>query len=306
MKIFKQKSPIKSYKEMIPLMGFLVACILSILVNPYGVELPKTWFTIVLSPVLPQIIDEHLSIIHGGWEWILPLGILYVALLIGTFPEKPRITWLVPLVWLVLACLRIRNGPLFAVTTAVTISDIFPHARWVKWLSSKGSEICRINRPEPGSSKLSFVHLIIPLLLISLTVVFNISSVRVPVLGQGWAKFDSTYWPTELLPDLKNYEKTHPEGTPVFNDLLLGGFLIYYTPKLRVFIDDRFELYKDKALLDYCTSDPSKINEWANYYGFDIALTQKGSRFEKYLLKANGWEIVKRCKAGTLFSKIQH
>jgi hypothetical protein len=41
----------------------------------------------------------------------------------------------------------------------------------------------------------------------------------------------------------RTYEGEHPDGTPIFNEVLFGGFLIYLTLGLRVFIDDRCELY---------------------------------------------------------------
>jgi hypothetical protein len=61
-KITKQDSPIKDYREMLTLGIFFVLCCLTILINPYGIEMPRAWFSIMLSPVIPKIIIEHSSV----------------------------------------------------------------------------------------------------------------------------------------------------------------------------------------------------------------------------------------------------
>ena len=86
---------------------------------------------------------------------------------------------------------------------------------------------------------------------------------------------DPTHWPVELLPDLRRVEREHPEGARVFNDFLYGGFLIYYTPGLKVFIDDRCELYGDEWLIQFSAanrSHPEQIDRWQEMYDFPYAL----------------------------------
>ena len=99
------------------------------------------------------------------------------------------------------------------------------------------------------------------------------------------------------MPDLRAYERARPVGTPIFNEMNYGGFLIYSTPGLRVFIDDRCELYGDEFLLDYqdaLVRDPARLDRWARQYGFDAAVTATGSNFDRYLASAPGWTTVKR------------
>jgi hypothetical protein len=89
--------------------------------------------------------------------------------------------------------------------------------------------------------------------------------------------------------------------------MLFGGFLIYFTPGLRVFIDDRCELYGDKWLIEYAHAieqEPSKIDQWAKEYGFDIALTIPDSGFDRYLGRSKEWIVVQREKAANLYQKI--
>jgi hypothetical protein len=74
--------------------------------------------------------------------------------------------------------------------------------------------------------------------------------------------------------------------------MLFGGFLIYHAPELRVFIDDRCELYGDRWLEEFADAEahhPERIERWAEEYGFDRALVIPGSGFDRYLRGADGW-----------------
>ena len=48
--------------------------------------------------------------------------------------------------------------------------------------------------------------------------------------------------------DLLRCEREHPSGSRVFNDYVLGGFLIYFTPDLKVFVNNHCEVYGDAWL----------------------------------------------------------
>ncbi len=82
--------------------------------------------------------------------------------------------------------------------------------------------------------------------------------------------------------------------------------MIYYTPGLRVFIDDRCELYGDDGLLAYAKAlerDPAEVERWARDFGFDLAVTATGSAFDGYLREANGWTQVRKTEAASLYRR---
>ena len=83
----------------------------------------------------------------------MALGLFYLACLVGALP-RPRVTWLLPVVWLALACSRVRNAPLFALTAALALAEFLPQVRWARWLSDRGSVIFRLQpaglRGHPG------------------------------------------------------------------------------------------------------------------------------------------------------------
>ncbi len=112
------------------------------------------------------------------------------------------------------------------------------------------------------------------------------------------------HWPIEILPELKRIEKEVPQGTPIFNDMLFGGFLIYHTPGFRVFVDDRCELYEEGFLLRYVKAKKSDFDAWSTQYPFHIALLEINSSYRKYFDDDHNWLVVKRCRAAVLYRKV--
>jgi hypothetical protein len=292
-------------------LGLLVAaCGLASFVNPYGAELPRVWLSLMGSPVLPRYVQEHQPLLNcGPWaiSVVLLLGFIHVSALLGVLPVRPRVTWLVPLVWLGLTWTRIRHGPLFAITTVIVLADVFPRVRWARWLAGKGSVVFRLRTPESSAARrdLDWRPMLVPSAVVVTAVVLQLASCSVPLLGRGWARLDRSKWPLELLPELHELEGSADSETPIFNDMAFGGFLIYHTPRLRVFIDDRCELYGDEGVIDYvhALQDPAQIDQWADQYGFETALIRTDSPFDVYLQHASGWSMVRRTEAATLYRR---
>jgi hypothetical protein len=295
------EGPVTRPRQLLALAGLVLACGLAALVNPYGLALPRLWFALIGSPVLPRLIQEHYSMLRAGTTAlaVVPVALLYLAALAGIPPRRLRVTWLVPVAWLIFTGLRMRNGPLFAMVAAIALGDMLPAAAWARWLASRGSEVFRTSQEGraawgrgagAGSATIGLAGV---LLLTSLGM--QSAGLRVPLLGRGWAQLRADSNPVELLPDLRAYERSRPSGTPIFNEMFFGGFLIYSTPGLKVFIDDRCELYGDRFLLDYQDAqwdDPAQLDRWARQYDFDAALTATGSGFDRYLASAEGWVAV--------------
>jgi hypothetical protein len=238
---------------------------------------------------------------------VLLFGAVYLAGLLGILPGPVRVTWLIPVLWLGLSFARIRHGPLFAVTAVIALADLFPHVRWVAWLARKGSVMCRL-RPQADAKaggRLDLAPVVLPSLVVSATLLAQATGLSFPGSGRDWVRLDPRSCPTALLPQLRQVESREPAGTPIFNEMLFGGFLIYYTPGLRVFIDDRCELYGDDDLRAYAVAlrdDPSQVIRWAEQYGFNYALTRAGSSFDTYL-RQEGWTILGETKTATLFQR---
>ena len=266
-------------RSTILLLGILVACALTPFVNPFGLELLHTWGRIVGSAVLPQVVDEHMPLdprTPAGLA-VLGFGLFYLVLLVGTLPARPRVTWLIPVVWLALSLKGIRNGPLFAVTAAVVLADLWPHTVWHRLLKQYGDgSLARDPDPAPRPW---LAPMLVPAAVVLLALGLQVGQVSVPVVGAGWARLDAEAIPTDLTADLVAYAASVPPGTPVFNDANLGGYLIYHTPTLRIFMDDRCELYGDDWIRRYADalgSPPDNAGRvfegWAAEYGFARAV----------------------------------
>ena len=302
----------------------IMVLLLGLLINPYGMNLIHAWFE-TLSMPLSKLIQEHgpLDLIAPeGWATV-SLGLIYAIVLFSTLPQRIRITWLLPLVFFALS-LRVRNAPLFALTAALALPDMLPHSRLLNWLVRRKWFSAAPSMPItmqgataslPGSEfSLSphtrriphfFSYSILPLVLVAVVLTLQTLNISFPILGKGWARFDPAEWPVELHSELQKInDKTTLSDRQIFNDLHFGGFLIYYTPNLKIFIDDRCPLYGSNFLLAYDAArnnNPQQIDLWQNQYHFRYALVQAGGPFDRHLQQSGHWTMLGRSAAATLF-----
>jgi hypothetical protein len=313
------RRPVRRGADLAGLALLLVVLAASVLANPFGLELPRAWGSILALP-LPDLIQEHapLRLSDTGGMAVLALAALYVVALAGVFPRWPRVTWLVPLVWLVLAFQRVRHAPLFAVVTVIALADLLPYTRWRAWLAAR--DMWRL--PErlgaglglPGTGQAGATRLWPPRdgRLLAVAVVLSVlaleaSGLHVPLVGRGWVVLDAALWPVELLPQLGKIG-SQAEEARVFNDYRLGGFLIYHAPQVRVFIDGRCELYGRKFLVEYDRAErenPAEIEIWRQRYGFGHALVARGSPFDRHLAQDPQWTLVGRTSTAALYGRVQ-
>ena len=294
----------RSLRNMMEPMLLLLVLAATLFASPYGVAVPREWLDTLRMP-LPKFIAEHAPLELTdpmGWG-TAALAMGYIITLIGVFPQRPRVTWLVPLVWFLLALLRLRNAPLFGVVAVIALADMLPYSRVGKWLKSR--DLLRIADDESATGVASCCRaVILPAVVVLAALLLQIGGVSAPVVGRGWARLDSERWPVELLPALREINRSNADGTRIFNDLNFGGFLIYHAPRLRVFVDDRCPLYGTKFLWD-CENarceEPAQIDRWQQQYDFHYALVRTGEPLDRYLSKSAGWRLVKRCTAASLY-----
>jgi hypothetical protein len=305
-RVFGLYSPLSDGRANIRLAALISACGLAALVNPYGADLPRTWLAIMQMPLLPEIIREHapLNPARPDGILVLVLGATYVAALLGIRPREMRVNWLLPLVWLVLACMRIRHAPLFAVTAGLALADFLPHTRWAQRLAQSGSDLFR-PVPAVAESRLPWPAFLIPSALVALAVALQVLRIPTPIVGHQWAELDPQAWPVEALPELRRAAEENPGGR-IFNEYEYGGFLIYYAPELRVYVDDRCEVYGDQWLARFVSADADPgayLDDQQTCYGrFNLALTRTGSGYDRYFQSA-GWQILVRTETATLYQR---
>lgn len=300
-------SPVQSAKDAAWVVGIAAACCSTAFVNPYGLDLIRTWHAIMGEPVLKQIIQEHSALDFAEpktWP-VLAFAALYLAMLAGVPIRRIHITWLLPVVWFVLSLDRVRHAPLFAVLAFIGMASMWPHTRWAEWL--------KVNRPDfyqprEGTRTPLATNLALPTLVVLFSLILIVARVEVPLVGANWARHDPQHWPVEVLDALKEYEPHDGTGNHLFNDYIDGGFAIYHAPGYKVFVDDRCEVFGGEWLLDLVkagsVNTAGAIEGWEKRYGrFDFALVRTGSGFEAYFAKSPDWISVKRTETATFYRR---
>lgn len=319
---YAPRSPITSWRKAFLLVGVVAACGLTPFVNPHGLEMIRIWQRIVASKVLPQVVNEHMPLDPASplGLTVIALGMFYAVLLAGTLPKLPRVSWLIPLVWFALSFKGIRQGPLFAVCAAVAIADLWKHTLWHRLLVKYGDGSTAWDADSPAEAARRahplWGALAVPALLVGLAFVLDVRKVEMPVVGSHWARLDPNFIPSDMTKQVAEYAARVPPGTPIFNDANLGGYLIYHAPNLKVFMDDRCELYGDDWIKNYSDAmgDPERLGpvfeSWAATYHFRraIVMTHPPERekppIEQYLSSSPNWREVARGKRAVMYERV--
>ncbi len=285
-RLLGRPSPVTSLKDAAWLAVIGLACGATAVANPYGFDLPRTWLDIMSMPQLPNIIKEHsrTDFLEPTTWPLVALSVVYLFALAGTKPRDWCVSWLLPLMWLVQAYVRVRHAPLFAVTACVALADLWPATRWATWLAERRPDFYN---PAGLPVQWTPVTSLSAALCLCVALLLQTARVEVPLIGYGWANLDPKHWPTELTTTLRSFEPQSPTANRIFNDYIDGGFVIYHAPGYKVFVDDRCEVFGGEWLTRLVESghgDPSPaMTAWEAEYGpFDFALTRTGTPFDGY------------------------
>ncbi|QDU59773.1 hypothetical protein Pan216_06050 [Planctomycetes bacterium Pan216] len=299
-------TPVESGAGIVELALLCGAALLTPLVNPFGVELPRVWFSLQGSDVLSELIVEHAPIYRSPLNALLFLVLagVYFYFLLGVERCRLRVTWLIPLVWILLAIGSQRHGALFAVTVGFAIAEILPSHRLV--VGADPESMFALDPVEQRTRLAAWRLAIVPLLVVGTCLAWQGLGVRAPIVGRGWARPDGSKAPMELLPKLREIVAEHGEGMPIYNDLGLGGFVIRYLPGARVFIDDRCEFYGDEGLQHYVAGrkEMAQFKDWADRYGFVHALVEPASKLDRLLTDSPDWKLLQRAPAAALYRRV--
>jgi hypothetical protein len=178
---------------------------------------------------------------------------------------------------------------------------LWPHTIWHALLKKHGDSLAR----DPEAKGRGWGWLVPAAVVVLVALGLQVNGVSAPVVGRGWAKLDPQFVPVELADDVRAVDGR------LFNDANLGGFVLYHTPRQKIFMDDRFELYGDPWMREYVKvvyDEPERFEEWADAYQFVYALVQvlPGEQrlpLEKYLSESPRWVVVSRCDRGALLRR---
>ncbi len=307
-------SPVSSWFDVKWLALLIVCCGAAAVISPYGLDAPRAWRAIMGDPILKDIIKEHrpLDFSEPYGKAVIGLAALYAFLLLGVNWRNWRVTWLLPPVLLLQAIERCRHASLFAVVAVVSIAAIWPHTRWAKSLAEKRPDFYQPNVTPISRPWWAAVWL--PVLLVLLSLVLQMSRLPVPIIGAHWANHTQRYFPIELLDVIQANEPQAGEANRLFNEVSDGGFIIFNAPGYKVFADDRCEIFGGEWLATLVQASlpqtpaserAALIAKWEEDYGqFAFALTRTESGFEQYFQSCTDqWELVKRSQTAAFYRR---
>jgi len=304
-RILGRPTPVSRSRDAALAIGIAIACVLTAFVNPYGLDLLRTWHVIMGEPVLREIIQEHSAMkLQEPTSWpFLGFAAGYLAILFGAPIREWRVTWLLPVVWFVLALDRVRHAPLFSVVALAALPTLWPRTRWAKWLHTKRPDVYQPAGEVPMKAGR---WVLVPILLVAGAVALQLAKVEVPLVGANWARHDPRHWPIELLPAMKRHEP-HGDRHRIFNGYIDGGFIIYHVPGYKVFVDDRCEVFGGAWLKDFVNAEANPaeaIAKWESEYGpFHFALVRTDTAYEPYFANAAEWECVQRSGTAAFYRR---
>ncbi len=300
-------APVKSWREVGLLALVAVGCALGTLASPYGLDMLKTWNVIIGAPELREIIAEHRPLdVTAPYAWpVLALAAVYLFVFSGTKRAEVRVSWLLPLVWLVLTFSRCRHASLFAVTAVVAITTMWRHTSWALWLAARRPDLYQ---PGSAESRPWWASVWLPVAVVLLALALQVARVPVPVIGSGWAMHDPNYWPVEVQETLKAHQPEPGAPNRLFNSGYIdGGFVIYHAPAYRVFVDDRCEVFGGPWLKDFVAAQEKPapwMAKWEAEYGpFDYALTRTDTAFNDWFKSSPAWQAVKVTPTATFYKR---
>ncbi len=289
-------TPVARPRDAAALGALVLLCCATVLLNPYGLDLIRTWGIILGSRELPRMIVEHASSLRTGAWQVFALGAVYGAVLVTTPIRRwTATTALLPIVWLVLALQRVRHAPLFAMAATVAVAELLPWSRATSWLRRHGVDVLD---GAPEAARFPRACAVLAAAGVAVTVLVHQVAPTFAV-----ARLDPSYWPMGAVPSLRAAASELPSGSPVLNDMELGGFVAYHAPSLRILVDDRWELYGDAFMVESIRAAPAWIDGWAGRDDVRIALASHGSGLDRHLRSAPGWYGVATTSTATLYRR---
>ncbi len=258
--------------------GVFVACILAALLNPYGFDLYRHVVRLLFSSGVTSLIIEYQPAPFGkpeakALEWAL---LALVALPVVSSRRIDRYHLAHLLVWLHLALTSVRNAPFFALAAApalATLVDGLPILCRGSWTSDGHRTVW-----SPTAA---------------------IAVVLLLVIGVNLGGFDTKKWPLRALATLNE----QPVRARLFHEQDWGGLIAAECQPTRpTYLDDRFELFGKKAIVEYVdvlTGGPA-WDDVRDRDRIEIVWLRPDRGLAKRLKKERGWDVIYEDKVSIL------
>ncbi|MEW6542304.1 MAG: hypothetical protein AB1411_01690 [Nitrospirota bacterium] len=279
--------PALTWPQIAHLALVLVAASAATLVNPYGWRLHGEIFSSLTDKLMIQTLHEWQPVSLGNRA-----GATYVGYLIalglavaGLYRRIEPLRWTVLLVFLALSLRHWRNL-LFFLLLSVPL--------WAELLGEAARRVsARIGEPRAQKRWLLAATVAAALVIASLG---PDHLERVLLAGlEPEAYFKTTDYPIEAVQWIKGHREQ--VGTKLYNDYGLGGFLLWWLPEEKIFIDGRMPAWRigDRWIFyDYVALtawDPPELRV-LDKYGVDWAIVGRNTLLDDTLAQEPAWREV--------------
>lgn len=278
-------------------LGFGALLLLSLaatLVNPRGPALHAAVLQ-YLGMHSPGYFQEFRSpnfLSGGAGVMAFEALVLLLVVLLAQGRRLPPIEWVLLVFFLHQALASVRYMNLFAIVAAPIVAreaTALTDARWPRFGA-------RWRRVAAEQARLRSPRLYLPL----------VGAVFLALAASGHAGFPRDLDGLQLSPGAAAYVAARPERFGrMFNTDNVGGALIYrFWPRLRVFFDDRVQVYGDAFSIDkYLAVYLLKPNwrEVLDEYGVTSAVVSSKAPIATLLRTAPGWEVAHADEQTTVF-----
>jgi len=261
------------------------------LVNPYGWRLYSHVYSYLLNPFLMDHIDEFQSPnFHGAAQkCFLALLLITVAVLAVRGRELRVSEGLTVLFAVYTGLYASRNIPVSSILLVMIVAPLAPAVP-----SARGF-FQRMSAVEVGLRG----H-VWPVVAIVVTLVIAVNGGRLGSNALMDAHFDPKRMPVEAV----NYlEKSNVKG-PVLSPDYWGGYLIYrLSPRTRVVVDDRHDLYGEQFFRSYLKMMHGE-REWEEFlraHETGCVLLPRDAALANILVETKGWKSIYSDDLATVF-----
>jgi hypothetical protein len=277
--VLEQPEKLRSRLRVLALV--FLACVLAVLVNPYGIKLYTTPIAVLRSSVFQNVVVDWLSPdFHQATTRPLLLLILATAAVFALSPRRPKPSEVLLFVATVYATLKTqRNSVIFALVSAPLFANYFQI--WID--STRFSKAFRSGRTDSNQrlALLFSIAFLLPLVAFAIklkSVVYSTptqQSLRAPVQAVEYMKQHGITGNTFTAPNL------------------WGAYVFWASANNPVYIDGR-DVYPDTFVQQYVDITFGRI-DWRGVFdqrGVQIALLEPDSMLARELGEAPGWERV--------------
>ena len=248
-------------KNIISTLMLLISSCLLTLINPNGINVWVVQFKTIGVSSLQDFISEWASpnfheLFQQPFLWVWLIFVFFISTGIYSLPFEK----IFPLIFFGgLGFLSRRNIAPFAIIIMPILSEVIVAFYKLKIKNSINKELfhklhLKNSKPKPLVQKIT-----------NLTIIFILGifiSVKIVYLSNPdvLRKYEQEFFPYQAVHSIDSSEY---EGENLLNSYAWGGYISWYQPTVKVFVDGRTDLFGDEIILDWIamvSADP----EWEN------------------------------------------